>query len=192
MAGQTTTADLIERLLTRSDIDIGEEEKRVLAAIAAGTASSRDVNDEASARSSFGDHLSDRVAAVGGSWGFIIGFAVVLFGWMLLNSGVLNRVGLAFDPYPYIFLNLMLSTLAAIQAPIIMMSQNRQAAKDRLAAQLDYETNLRAELELLRLHHKVDELLAARAEGELRDLHAKVDRLLAGQAPTIEPGPQAG
>ena len=179
MAEPGSPSILAERLLDRSDIDIGEEERRVLAAIAAGTATSRDVNDEATAQASFGDRLSDRVAAVGGSWSFIIGFALVLFGWMLLNSGVLNRVGLAFDPYPYIFLNLMLSTLAAIQAPIIMMSQNRQAAKDRLAAQLDYETNLRAELELLRLHHKVDELLAARAAGEIRELHDKIDRLLA-------------
>ncbi|GAA4000553.1 DUF1003 domain-containing protein [Sphingomonas humi] len=182
MVEHSSPAVLAERLLGRSDIDIGEEERRVLAAIAAGTASSRDVNDEATAQASFGDHLSDRVAAVGGSWAFIIAFAVVLFGWMLLNSEVLSRIGLAFDPYPYIFLNLMLSTLAAIQAPIIMMSQNRQASKDRLAAQLDYETNLRAELELLRLHHKVDELLAARAAGELESLHEKIDRLLADRA----------
>ena len=77
---------------------------------------------------------------------------------MLLNSEVLARFGLAFDPYPFIFLNLMLSTLAAVQAPIIMMSQNRAAAKDRLAASLDYEINLRAELEIMRLHHKLDAL----------------------------------
>lgn len=187
VAEQPPAQTLAERLLDLSSIDIGEEERRVLAAIAAGTASSRDLNSEASARASFGERLSDRVATVGGSWAFIIGFAVVLFGWMLLNSGVLERFGLAFDPYPYIFLNLMLSTLAAIQAPIIMMSQNRQAAKDRLAAQLDYETNLRAELELLRLHHKVDQLLAERAEQDLQELHRKVDRLLT-QA-SVEPRP---
>jgi uncharacterized membrane protein len=170
---------LAERLLDLSDIDIGEEERRVLAAIAAGTASSRDLNAEATAQASFDERLSDRVAAVGGSWAFIIAFGTVLLGWMLLNSGVLAHFGLAFDPYPYIFLNLMLSTLAAIQAPIIMMSQNRQSAKDRLAAQLDYETNLRAELELLRLHHKVDTLLAARAEGEMTELRERLDQLLA-------------
>ncbi len=189
MAEQPPSPTLAERLLHASDIDIGEEERRVLAAIAAGTATSRDLNDETKAQASFGERLSDRVAAVGGSWAFIIGFAAVLLAWMLLNSEVLNRFGLAFDPYPFIFLNLLLSTLAAVQAPIIMMSQNRQAAKDRLAAQLDYETNLRAELELLRLHHKVDELLAARAERDLEALHRKIDLLLAAK---IEPDGQAG
>ncbi|WP_406696543.1 DUF1003 domain-containing protein [Sphingomonas glaciei] len=113
----------------------------------------------------------------------------MLLSWMLLNSEVLNRFGRAFDPYPFIFLNLLLSTLAAVQAPIIMMSQNRQAAKDRLAAQLDYETNLRAELELLRLHHKVDELLAARGERHFEALHRKIDLLLSAK---IEPDGQAG
>jgi uncharacterized membrane protein len=179
MAQQPPAQTLAERLLDLSDIGIREEERRVLAAIAAGTASSRDLNAEATAQASFGERLSDRVAAVGGSWAFIIAFGTVLLGWMLLNSGVLAQFGLAFDPYPYIFLNLMLSTLAAIQAPIIMMSQNRQSAKDRLAAQLDYETNLRAELELLRLHHKVDTLLATRAEGELADVRDRLDQLLA-------------
>ena len=89
---------------------------------------------------------------MGGSWAFIIAFAATLLGWMLPNTDVLSHFGMAFDPYPYIFLNLMLSTLAAVQAPNIMMSQNRQAAKDRIAATLDYETNLRAELEIIGLH----------------------------------------
>ncbi len=101
----------------------------------------------------FGDRLADRVAAVGGSWGFIIAFGVVLAGWMGLNLALVTR---AFDPYPFIFLNLMLSTLAAIQAPVIMMSQNRQAAKDREGAEHDYLVNLRAELEIMRLHDKLD------------------------------------
>lgn len=88
------------------------------------------------------------VAAVGGSWSFIITFGVLLIGWMLLNTDVLAHWNMAFDPYPYIFLNLMLSMLAAIQAPVIMMSHNRQGAKDRLAANLDYAVNLHAELEV--------------------------------------------
>ncbi len=104
---------------------------------------------------SFGERLADRVAAVGGSWGFIIAFGLVLAGWMGLNLAMATR---AFDPYPFIFLNLMLSTLAAIQAPVIMMSQNRQAAKDRQAAEHDYTVNLRAELEIMRLHAKLDAL----------------------------------
>lgn len=116
----------------------------------------------AEARSTFGERLSDRVAAIGGSWAFIVAFALVLLGWMLLNSDVLSRWGLAFDPYPYIFLNLMLSTLAAVQAPIIMMSQNRQANKDRLTSQLDYEVNQRAAAEITRLRREIEDEIAPR------------------------------
>jgi len=102
-----------------------------------------------------GERLADRVAAIGGSWGFIIGFSLALaiwMGWNVLGKGA----GLAFDPYPFIFLNLVLSTLAAVQAPIIMMSQNRSAARDRASAEHDYIVNLRAELEIMHLHDKVD------------------------------------
>ncbi|SFS11442.1 DUF1003 domain-containing protein [Sphingomonas jatrophae] len=120
-------------------------------------------HDPATLPETFGERASDRVAAIGGSWGFILAFTLVLFGWMLLNSDVLSHWGLEFDPYPYVFLNLMLSTLAAIQAPIIMMSQNRQAEKDRLAAQNDYDVNLRAEIEIKALHEKIDALAAAQA-----------------------------
>lgn len=105
----------------------------------------------------FGQRLADQVAAVGGSWGFIIGFGVALalwMGWNVLAGGL----HLAFDPYPFIFLNLMLSMLAAIQAPIIMMSQNRAAQRDRENAEHDYVVNLRAELEIMHLHDKMDEL----------------------------------
>lgn len=105
----------------------------------------------------FWDRLADQVAAVGGSWGFIFGFALVLALWIGSNL-FLTTFGRAFDPYPFIFLNLLLSTLAAIQAPVIMMSQNRQAAKDREAAEHDYLVNLRAELEIMRLHDKLDQL----------------------------------
>ncbi|WP_137869887.1 DUF1003 domain-containing protein [Sphingopyxis sp. 2PD] len=151
--------DLSLRLLGRAFDDLDPEEGRVVQAIAKRAPSSRDAADMGDAQASTGDRLADKVAAVGGSWGFIIVFALVLFGWMLLNSKVLERWGMAFDPYPFIFLNLMLSTLAAVQAPIIMMSQNRQAAKDRLTASVDYEINLRAELEIMRLHHKIDALV---------------------------------
>lgn len=151
--------DLSLRLLGRAFNDLDPEEGRVVQAIAKRAPSSRDAADMGDAQASTGDRLADKVAAVGGSWGFIIVFALVLFGWMLLNSEVLERWGMAFDPYPFIFLNLMLSTLAAVQAPIIMMSQNRQAAKDRLTASVDYEINLRAELEIMRLHHKIDALV---------------------------------
>jgi uncharacterized membrane protein len=107
---------------------------------------------------SWGERLADRVAAVGGSWGFIIGFVLALAAWALLNSLLLLH---PFDRYPYIFLNLLLSMLAAIQAPIIMMSQNRLAVRDRRQARRDFEINLKAELEILALHAKLDRLLAA-------------------------------
>ncbi|KEZ19927.1 putative membrane protein [Sphingobium yanoikuyae] len=112
----------------------------------------------------YGERLADRVAAIGGSWRFIIGFSLFLVAWAILNTLVLARH--AFDPFPFIFLNLMLSMLAALQAPIIMMSQNRQAAKDRLEARLDYETNLRSEAQIASLHDKIDLLLAMAGERE--------------------------
>jgi uncharacterized membrane protein len=105
---------------------------------------------------SFGERLADQVAAIGGSWGFIIGFGLFLAAWMGWNELVGKR--LAFDVYPFIFLNLMLSMLAAIQAPVIMMSQNRAADRDRQAAEHDYLVNLRAELEIMHLHDKVDDM----------------------------------
>jgi uncharacterized membrane protein len=118
----------------------------------------RDPNEIFAARLTFGERLADRVATIGGSWSFIIGFGVFLAAWAVLNTVILAAN--AFDPFPFIFLNLMLSMLAALQAPIIMMSQNRQAAKDRLEARLDYETNLRSESEIANLHAKIDTLSA--------------------------------
>mgnify|MGYP001195834841 FL=1 len=133
---------------------------------------------------SFGERLADRVAAVGGSWSFIIIFACLLLGWMGLNLALATRA-LAFDPYPFIFLNLMLSTLAAIQAPVIMMSQNRQAAKDREAAEHDYLVNLRAELEIMRLHDKLD----AVRDQQLMDLlrsNTEILEMVRGQVTAIQ------
>lgn len=159
-----TTEEMTAELFGKEEEALAAEEARVLATMQRRVPISRDAAVVADQRATFGEHLADRVAAVGGSWGFIILFVVVLLAWMVINTDVLGRMGIRWDPYPYIFLNLMLSMLAAIQAPIIMMSQNRQAAKDRLAARLDYEVNLRAELEILRLHEKVDRVLAARLD----------------------------
>ncbi len=133
----------------------------------------RDPNTLFDERLSFGERLADRVAAVGGSWSFIIGFTLFLLAWAAINTVVLARH--AFDPFPFIFLNLMLSMLAALQAPIIMMSQNRQAAKDRFEARLDYETNQRAEAQIDHLHAKIDALTA-----EIALLVAESERRRAG------------
>ena len=170
-------SDLSLRLLGRAYDQLDEGEQRVIRAIAERSPTSRaagggDDDDDDPSQMSFGERLADRVAAVGGSWGFIIGFAIVLFAWMLINSKSFEGLGLAFDPFPFIFLTLMLSMLAAIQAPVIMMSQNRQAAKDRLTEKLDYEINLRAELEIMRLHEKIDQM-------RINELAAKVDELCA-------------
>lgn len=111
--------------------------------------------------------LADKVAQVGGSWGFIISFLVFLLLWVAGNIALASR---AFDPYPFIFLNLMLSMIAALQAPIIMMSQNRQGAIDRAAAEHDYVVNMRAELEIMLLHDKLDALRE-------RDIMARTDAI---------------
>ncbi len=160
MTSPRTVDDLAMELLGKSSDALSPAERRVLERIHKRE-TTQDIGVVHEESATFGERLSDHVAAVGGSWGFIIAFAVVLFGWMFLNSQILNRMGMAFDPYPFIFLNLLLSTLAAVQAPIIMMSQNRQADKDRAAASHDYEVNLRAELEILRLHDKVNYLISA-------------------------------
>ncbi|TSB01423.1 DUF1003 domain-containing protein [Sphingorhabdus contaminans] len=158
MTTPRTVDDLALELLGKSSDALSAAERRVLERIHKRE-TTQDIGVVHEESATFGERLSDHVAAVGGSWGFIIAFTIVLFGWMILNSQILNRLGMAFDPYPFIFLNLMLSTLAAVQAPIIMMSQNRQADKDRNAAAHDYEVNLRAELEILRLHEKVNHLI---------------------------------
>jgi uncharacterized membrane protein len=163
---------LARELLGRDLADLDAEEQRVIERVAAGSFIGVDAHEASQMNASFGDRLADRVAAVGGSWGFIIVFAVVLFGWMVLNSELLPAMGIeTLDPFPYILLNLMLSTLAAVQAPIILMSQNRQAAKDRIAAQHDYEVNLRTQLEILRLSRRIDRfahmaVVVARKAGE--------------------------
>lgn len=118
---------------------------------------SRNAAEEYEASTGLGGRLADRVAEVGGSWAFVISFLVFLALWAALNVLLLPKDG-RFDPYPFIFLNLLLSMLAAIQAPIIMMSQNRQAQKDRIEARHDFEVNLKAELEILSLHEKLDRL----------------------------------
>lgn len=118
----------------------------------------RNLSAEDAASTSRGARAADAVARFGGSWTFITLFAAIMVSWVLLNSWVLIKHDKAFDPYPYILLNLFLSMLAAIQAPIILMSQNRQSEKDRGNAEHDYQVNLKAELEIMLLHEKMDML----------------------------------
>ncbi|MBQ0772214.1 DUF1003 domain-containing protein [Parasphingorhabdus sp.] len=166
-----TVEQLSEQLLGKPLSALSREERGVLEAIVSRQIVADDAGNLADEQASFGERLSDRVAAVGGSWGFIIAFAIVLLAWMILNSKILGRFDAAFDPYPFIFLNLILSTLAAIQAPIIMMSQNRAANKDRIAAAHDYEVNLRAEIDIIRLHEKMDLLMLEKITSLQSDLN---------------------
>ncbi len=137
---------------------LSSNERQIIEAALQKLAPLRDPNNELVVRRTFGERAADSIAKFGGSWTFIIFFAVIIASWVTLNSYVLYRSSDAFDPYPYILLNLFLSMLAAVQAPVILMSQNRQAAKDRVAAEHDYEVNLKAELEVRLLHEKLDEL----------------------------------
>lgn len=122
---------------------------------------SRNMAKEAHEGVTLGQRAADKVARFGGSWIFIITSLTMLVLWVAMNTYVLVRWDSHFDPYPYILLNLVLSMMAAIQAPIIMMSQNRQAEKDRAEAAHDYEVNLKAEIEIRELHDKLDQLLHA-------------------------------
>src|SRR5439155_6435248 len=131
-------------------------ERSVVTQIARRGRVSRMVQQEYEAAMTVGEHVADKVAKFGGSWTFIGIFGGILLVWMGINTWVL--VHRPFDPYPFILLNLVLSTLAALQAPVIMMSQNRQSEKDRMQATQDYEINLMAEIEIRDLHDKLDSL----------------------------------
>ncbi len=150
--------EFAEQLLKTGFEQLTEREQRVLLHIAKRHPVSRNVNQALAEKSSLGERIADRVARFGGSWPFIIIFCAIMAVWALLNTVILTRWGTPFDPYPFIFLNLVLSMLAALQAPVIMMSQNRQAARDRMAAALDYEVNLKSEIEIMALHDKLDQL----------------------------------
>ena len=137
----------------------------------------RNLNEEEEERLTFGQRVADRVATFGGSWTFILLFGGFLLTWMVVNAILLAQR--AFDPYPFILLNLALSALAALQAPVIMMSQNRQSTKDRLKADLDYQVNLKAELEVAQLHGKID-----RVYEQMQSSFAKMEKdRRAGDAP---------
>jgi uncharacterized membrane protein len=146
----------VTELLEQESGDVSEIEKQVAESLATHETLAENVEEEFTSDRTVGERLSDILAEFGGSWIFLIVFAAFLAVWMLYNT---YRGGAAFDPYPYILLNLILSTIAAVQAPIIMMSQKRQEAKDRMRSLNDYKVNLKAELEIRHLHEKIDHLI---------------------------------
>lgn len=152
----------IQSLLETEKGELTSLEQQVLDSLTRQETLSANIDAEFDRELSFGERLADRIAEVGGSWGFILGFAAFLLIWVAINTLVL--LWRPFDPYPFILLNLILSCLAAIQAPIIMMSQNRQEDKDRLRSENDYRVNLKAELEIRHLHEKLDHLLSRQWE----------------------------
>jgi uncharacterized membrane protein len=133
------------------------------------------IDEEFERAVTFGQRAADATARIGGSWSFVISFMLVLAAWIALNSFVLARE--AFDPYPYILLNLVLSCLAALQAPVIMMAQNRQAARDRAQADQDFRINLKAEIAIMNLHEKLDHLLHTQWEHLLELQQIQIDML---------------
>lgn len=148
--------DFAEKLLSKPYAALDERTQKVIRHVAGRTHLARDAQTDPATSSTVGERAADAVARFGGSWTFIGLFCAVLLAWVVLNSFILARHGSSFDPYPYILLNLFLSMLASAQAPIILMSQNRSAEKDRRDAEHDYEVNLKAELEIMLLHEKLD------------------------------------
>jgi uncharacterized membrane protein len=157
---------------------LDERSKKVARHIAGRIPIARNLARDFDASPALGQRAADAVASFGGSWTFVGLFAAIMLVWVVLNAFLLMNRGTTFDPYPYILLNLFLSMLAAIQAPIILMSQNRQSEKDRVSAEHDYEVNLKAELEIMLLHDKID-LLREKQWQELLDLQKEQMKLLA-------------
>ena len=149
---------LANSLLGSSYKDLEKQEQNVIDSIAEAEPIAENVNELFHEQLTFGQRLADKISVFGGSWTFIIIFLTVLVSWMAINSFYLVSPEEPFDPYPYILLNLMLSTIAALQAPVIMMSQNRHTAKDRLDITENYKVSLKTDLEIMRLHQKIDEL----------------------------------
>jgi uncharacterized membrane protein len=168
MTNSETIGELARQLLELNEGELNAREKAVIERAAKRLAISRNVNIEFQKGATPGQRLADRVAEIGGSWSFIIGFGAFIAVWVSLNTWLV--IVARFDAYPFIFLNLMLSMLAAVQAPVILMSQNRQAAKDRLVAAHDYEVNLKAEIEIAALHEKLDQIRAQELATLIRKL----------------------
>ncbi len=175
----------LEHLLEEERGELSALDREVLDRIRTGEMVTKNLEEVVEERLSRGDRVADRVAVFGGSWRFIIIFFAVLLAWMAVNVVVLAKK--PFDPYPFILLNLVLSCLAAIQAPVIMMSQNRREAKDRLRAEHDYQVNLKAELEVRLLHEKLDHLIVHQWQRLLETQRLQIE-MLDGLAARLDPG----
>jgi uncharacterized membrane protein len=151
-------SEFVGQILKDEKGELTNLEGAVLDSIKEQEVLSKNINAEFDSTFTLGEKIADRVAAFGGSWAFIILFGIIIGFWIILNSTLL--LTRPYDPYPYILLNLILSCLAALQAPVIMMSQNRQEAKDRLRAEHDYQVNLKAELEIRNISAKIDQLIS--------------------------------
>src|SRR5437867_770509 len=149
--------DYIKEVLEDEIGELSALDQEVIESLQQHEILSSDISKQFERKLTFGERLSDHIAEFGGSWKFLISFGAVLVIWIAINGVILATH--AFDPFPFILLNLILSCLAAVQAPIIMMSQNRAEARDRLRAENDYKVNLKAELEIRHLHEKIDHLL---------------------------------
>ena len=156
MEKRLTKKEIVKMLLKNNELEEQDEEE--LLDLLVDQPISIDVDKQEEAKMTRGDRVADKVSEVAGSWGFIIGFSCFLIFWIILNTVILTGND-QIDPHPFILLNLLLSCLAALQAPVIMMSQNRQAAKDSLRNQNDYRTDLKSELILEELHDKMEEIL---------------------------------
>ena len=156
MEKRKTKKEIVKMLLKNNGLEESDEEE--LLDLLVDQPISIDVDKQEEAKMTKGDKIADKVSEIAGSWGFIIGFSSFLIFWIVLNTIILKGDD-QIDAYPFILLNLLLSCLAALQAPIIMMSQNRQAAKDSLRNQNDYRTDLKSELILEDLHDKMEEIL---------------------------------
>lgn len=162
-------------LITQEKGEMAHVENDVLIAIKNNSILSENIQENIETKATFGQRIADKVASFGGSWTFILTFFAFIVCWMIIN--VVMLVNKAFDPYPFILLNLILSCLAAIQAPIIMMSQNRQEQKDRLRGEQDYKINLKAELEIKLLSEKMDHLLIHQNKKLLEIQEVQIDYL---------------
>ena len=156
MEKRKTKKEIVQMLLKNNELDSKDEEELIDLLI--DQPISIDIDKQEEAKMTFGDRVADRVSEIAGSWGFILGFTAFLVFWVVLNTKVLTGEN-QIDQYPFILLNLLLSCIAALQAPIIMMSQNRQAAKDSLRNQNDYRTDLKSEIILEELHDKMEIIL---------------------------------